>query len=192
LVVPFGAGNKEELLSAISTVTAKGDTPLALSLRQLKADFLGIRGERVVVLLTDGKEECRGDPVKAVRELLEDGFKIRIEVIGLAVEAAATKKRLRELAEITGGHYYDVRKASELELVLRKAVNVAYKVYDGNGFEVAQGFVGDGSREILPGKYKVVIFSEPLFSVTDVTVKPEGFTRIKIQSEDGQVKASIR
>ena len=73
LLVAPGPDNQQGIAAAIVGLQARGQTPLAYSLRQVREDFVGLTGVRAVVLVTDGIESCGGDPVVAARELQRDG-----------------------------------------------------------------------------------------------------------------------
>ena len=62
LVLPFAKIDKRRLLERIRAIRALGTTPIAYSLRQVAKDFRGVPGEKMVLLVTDGKEECGGSP----------------------------------------------------------------------------------------------------------------------------------
>src|SRR3954447_13748557 len=68
LVVPFAAAeaNGSAIISAVDGTKAQGYTPIALSLQQSVGDFSAAK-ERVIVLVSDGKETCHGDPVVAAK-----------------------------------------------------------------------------------------------------------------------------
>ena len=71
LEVPFGPGNASKIKSRLRTITPKGTTPLAFSLEQAAKDFTPCTNCRnIVVLITDGLEECSGDPC-AVSKMLQ-------------------------------------------------------------------------------------------------------------------------
>ena len=63
LEVPFAPGNTVKIKSRLRTINARGTTPIAYSLEQSAKDFPPCANCRnIVVLITDGMEECSGDP----------------------------------------------------------------------------------------------------------------------------------
>ena len=75
LVFPFAKLDKPRLLERVRAIQALGTTPIAYSLQQVARDFGAAPGEKMVILVTDGKEECGGNPSAVVSELLAKGFK---------------------------------------------------------------------------------------------------------------------
>ena len=81
-------------------------TPLEQSIR-LAAETLHEQGtEATIVLITDGKDECGGNPVKAIHELAERGIIVKSpSKRGLAEEAPGAYKdvgRIVRVAEDAG------------------------------------------------------------------------------------------
>jgi hypothetical protein len=122
LAVPFAAANLngDAIKSAIESTRAQGFTPIALSLQQGVTDFAADAKERVIVLVSDGKETCQGDPVVAARTLATR--KITVHTIGFVVDTAA-RGQLQNIARITGGTYFDAPVGPELPDTLKKALN---------------------------------------------------------------------
>jgi hypothetical protein len=89
LAVPLAPAAKAgpEIQKAVDGVKAQGWTPIAYSLEQAAADFPAAAKERAIVLVSDGKETCKGDPSWRRAPLGARG--IVIHTIGYAVDSAA-------------------------------------------------------------------------------------------------------
>ena len=84
LEVPFGSNNTEQIRNRLRRVTPRGTTPIALSLERAANDFPACNNCRnIIVLITDGIEECGGDPCETSRMLQEKGIILRPYVIGI-------------------------------------------------------------------------------------------------------------
>jgi hypothetical protein len=120
LAVPLAAAAKAglEIQQAVDGVKAQGWTPIAFSLEQAAGDFPAGAKERAIVLVSDGKETCKGDPVVAARALGSRG--IVVHTIGYAVDSAA-KMQLQAIARVSGGKYFDAPDAPELAATLKSA-----------------------------------------------------------------------
>jgi len=113
LEVPFAAGNTGKIKSRLRTITPKGTTPLAFSLEQSAKDFPPCANCRnIVVLITDGMEECGGDPCAVSKMLQKNGIILKPFIIGIGQDF--------NLAFNCIGTYFDA--ANEKDL--RKALNV--------------------------------------------------------------------
>jgi Ca-activated chloride channel homolog len=102
LEVPFSKNNLSEISSRIKNLTPKGTTPIARSLIESADDFPNTPGVNMIILITDGIEECGGDVCEAARKLKEKGIQFRPFVIGIALTAAEAK------TFDCVGNYYDI------------------------------------------------------------------------------------
>jgi Ca-activated chloride channel family protein len=102
LAVPFGAASSSggAITTSVDGAKAQGYTPIAYSLGQAANDFPAGAKERVIVLVSDGKETCQGDPVVAAKELAGKG--ITVHTVGFVVDTAA-RGQLQAIAGATGG-----------------------------------------------------------------------------------------
>ncbi|MDJ0835040.1 MAG: VWA domain-containing protein [Acidobacteriota bacterium] len=113
LKVPVKGCDKAALLRVIDETRALGSTPIAYSLDQATADFPD-SGRRLIVLVTDGKEQCDGDPAAVAARLKEKGIELRI--IGFDLDRSAAEG-FAALAT-----FQNARDAKELAQALGKAV----------------------------------------------------------------------
>lgn len=88
LEVAFHDNAYRHIRNKLKSLRAKGTTPIAFSLEKAAADFPEAEGRNIIILLTDGKEECDGDACSASRLLQEKGIAIRPYIIGMEMEAA--------------------------------------------------------------------------------------------------------
>jgi Mg-chelatase subunit ChlD len=170
LLVPLGPGSREPIREAIAGLRPRGQTPLAHSLREVAWDFEGLRGERAVVLVTDGIESCGGDPVAAARDLQGNGA-LPVHVIGFGLDGHAHEDTasLRAIAEASGGRFLTARNARELRDALAGTVGTAFRVFR-DGSEVAAGTLGGNTPIRLgAGHYSVQLDGNSPFS-TPVTL----------------------
>ncbi len=113
LEVPFSAGNAWLIRSKLEKVRARGTTPIALSLEQCANDFPDRNSKNVVLLITDGKEECGGDPCALSAALQSKGISLKPFIVGvgkLDVEVIDAFKCV--------GNYYDASTEQSFSQVL--------------------------------------------------------------------------
>ena len=122
LAVPFSAASAAggPITAAVDGAKAQGYTPIAYSLGQAANDFPADAKVRVIVLVSDGKETCQGDPVLAARALAAKG--ITVHTVGFVVDTAA-RGQLQAIARATGGTYFDAPVGPELPDTLKQALN---------------------------------------------------------------------
>lgn len=192
LMFPFGRVDKPRLIARIQAIQALGTTPLAYSLQQAAADFGGATGEKVLILVTDGKEECGGSPAQLAEELNARGFDIRVNVVGFALAEEAVKQEMQRVAELTGGRFFDAQDAAGLRDAIEESLAVPYEVLDGQGERVARGLTGRSRAEVAEGVYTVVVRTagDPV-TVEDVPVLQGEPTRVEIEKEGEEVGVRV-
>jgi Mg-chelatase subunit ChlD len=161
LLVPFSEYNREPIRAAISGLRPTGQTPIAFALNQAASDFGSLQSDRAVVLVTDGIESCGGDPVRAARELSEQGIMVHVIGFGLGSAADEDTWSLQAIANASGGRYVTAGTAAELKEALVETVATSFSVYKGNT-EIATGSLGADETMYLPeGEYRVEVHSSP-------------------------------
>ena len=126
LTVPFGPASATgaAITAEVDRTKAQGYTPIAFSLTQTASDFPAGAKERVIVLVSDGKETCQGDPVVAAKALAAKG--ITVHTVGFVVDTAA-RGQLQNIARATGGTYFDAPVGPELPETLKQALSACKK-----------------------------------------------------------------
>jgi Ca-activated chloride channel family protein len=101
LVVPFGPGNIETIRLKVNQAKPTGITPIEHSLTEAANDFKDTRSNNIVIIITDGIEECGGDPCRARHKLVEKGIVFRPFIIGIGL----TPKQIKTFECV--GDFYD-------------------------------------------------------------------------------------
>lgn len=118
LEVPFGPGNASKIKSRLRTITPKGTTPLAFSLEQAAKDFTPCTNCRnIVVLITDGLEECSGDPCAVSKMLQKNGIILKPFIIGIGKDF--------NMAFNCVGTYFDATREKDLRTALNVVISQA-------------------------------------------------------------------
>ena len=87
LEVPFGKNNVSRIKYKLSTINPKGTTPIAYALSQASSDFTACNNCRnIIILITDGVEECDGDPCEVSKMLQKQGIALKPFVIGIGTD----------------------------------------------------------------------------------------------------------
>jgi Ca-activated chloride channel family protein len=87
LEVPFNSGGAWEIKKALEKIQPKGTTPIAYSLEQSAKDFTPcVNCRNMIILITDGIEECYGDPCAVSMALQSKGIVLKPFVIGIGLD----------------------------------------------------------------------------------------------------------
>lgn len=62
LEVPLGKANGYRIKEKLNSISPSGTTPIARSLEECGKDFPDANARNIIILITDGIEECNGDP----------------------------------------------------------------------------------------------------------------------------------
>jgi Ca-activated chloride channel homolog len=113
LEVPFAQGNTGKIKNRLKTITPRGTTPIAYSLEQAAKDFTPCANCRnIIILITDGFEECNGDPCAVSKMLQKNGITLKPFIIGIGQDFNKAFNCV--------GTYFDATKEKDL----RNALNV--------------------------------------------------------------------
>ena len=91
LIVPFSVGNTALIKQKVKESKPKGITPIEHSLTQAANDFSDNKSTNIVILITDGIEECGGDPCRARQKLMEKGILFKPFIIGIGLSPEQIK-----------------------------------------------------------------------------------------------------
>ena len=181
LVVGFGPLDRESLLRQVQEISALGTTPLAYSLVRAARDLAGESGAKLILLVTDGKEECNGSPRDVAARLTALGMKLRVDVVGFALAEEAVKQEMENVAALTGGRFFDAQDAAALQASILDSLAAPYDVIDGAGVRVTGGIVNQGAIEVPRGIYAIAIHgTSEVFTIPDVAIGYDKFTRVEL------------
>lgn len=127
LLAPIGAKSADEIKSIVAGLKPKGITPLSEALATAADAFKGIEGAKMIVLITDGAEECSGDPCEVTRKLALSGLVVRVNVVGFSLSEKESKQ-LQCIAKEGTGRYFDVKSKETLASTI-KEISQEIKVY---------------------------------------------------------------
>jgi hypothetical protein len=192
LLAPVAPLEEVQLRTEILKLTPKGATPIALALEEAKEDMAAITGPKLILLVSDGIETCKGDPVAAARDFIGAGLDLRIHVVGFDISRnVPARDQLIAIAESTGGLYFDADNSEELRTALSIVAPFSYTVYDEEGNVVFEGRIGQDGPSLPAGIYTVVIDTSPPITLTRVVVQGESTTLITLEQANGGFHAEV-
>jgi Mg-chelatase subunit ChlD len=144
LVSPIGAEDAATIAGQIQKLTPKGETPIAASLEMAAKSFLAFKGQQnAIVLVTDGIEECKGDPCAAAAAIKAAGLDLKVNIVGFTL-TDAQRKLIECVTTQTGGTYYDAKNGAALKAALTSVTKAAIakpKAADDNLLDPKNGGV---------------------------------------------------
>lgn len=121
LEVPFSPYNHKQFVGRLRQIKPLGFTSITQSLLASAKDFPEDKNARnVIIIITDGVEECGGDPCKVSEQLQKKGIILRPFIIGLGTDAEVFRK-----AYSCAGRYYNAENAGEFQKIIGVIINQA-------------------------------------------------------------------
>lgn len=127
LLIPFGKvrENRDKVLASLKNISARGYTPITYILQKAAEEFpVSFQGEKIIILVSDGKETCEGDPCATAKAFANSRAELVIHTIGFGVDEAA-RQQLECIARMTGGKYFSAEDAQQLVQVLNRAIETS-------------------------------------------------------------------
>ncbi len=119
LEVPFARFNGFQIKKKLGEIQARGTTPIARCLQECEKDFPEGPSRNIIILITDGIEECGGDPCAVSFSLQKKGIALKPFVIGLGIN----KDFLKSFDCV--GTYYDASNEEGFKTVLNVVISQA-------------------------------------------------------------------
>lgn len=215
LVVPFADKNALRIKNQLRYIKPKGTTPIAFALEQAGGDFPPCDDCRnIIILITDGLEECDGDPCAVSKDLQEGGIALKPFVIGIG-------RNFQEAFDCVGT-YFDASSEEQfgkaLDLVISQALNsttaqvnlldaydrptetnVNMTFYDHISGQIKYNFIQTLNSKGLPDTllidplvtYDVVIHTLPPVRVDSIKITPGQHTIIPASTPRGQLRLKM-
>jgi von Willebrand factor type A domain-containing protein len=157
LFIPVSPLNAATVAGQIAKLDAKNGakTPIGASLAKAAEDLRSVKGEKLIVLLTDGEETCDGDPAAEIEKLQKSGLGLRVSIVGFAIDEPNLAVTFRQWAKAGNGAFFEANDAAGLSNALAQAMRPGFEVLDAKGQVVAEGVTGPDKVKVLPGTYTV-------------------------------------
>jgi Ca-activated chloride channel family protein len=215
LVVPFADANAMRIKNQLRYIKPKGTTPIAFALEQSAGDFPPCDDCRnIIILITDGLEECDGDPCAVSQALQKQGIALKPFVIGIG-------RNFQEAFDCVGT-YFDASSEEQfskaLDLVISQALNsttaqvnlldvynkpsetnVNMTFYDHVSGQVKYNFIHTLNSKGLPDTllidplvtYDVVVHTIPPLRVDSIKITPGQHSIIPVSTPQGQLRLKM-
>lgn len=215
LEVPLGSDNTSKIKGKLRVLSPRGTTPIAYSLEQAANDFPVCGNCRnIIVLITDGIEECSGDPCAVSRMLQKNGIVLKPFIIGIGQDF---NKAFRCV-----GTYFDATTEKDfkkaLDVVISQALNsttaqvnlldasgkptetdVPMTFYDAASGKIMYNYIHTMNNRGIPDTlildplitYNVVIHTIPPVHADSVVIIPGKHTIIAADAPQGSMQLKM-
>ena len=217
LEVPFAQDNAEQIKDRLTRLNPSGTTPIAYSLMQAGGDFPDRRANNIIILITDGLEECGGDPCAVSQALQAKGVILKPFIIGLGLNEDYSK----QFGCV--GRFFPAESEEDLSNILSSVVaqslnntsievdlndkngkptesNVNMTFYNAKTGTVAYNFYNTLNTEGNPDTlivdpfttYNIVIHTTPPLSINNVIPKPSKHIIVKTDAPQGHLQLDAK
>lgn len=130
LAVPIERDNNYAISETLKNTKARGMTPITYSLKMaIQNDLNGIEGQKHIILLSDGGENCDESPCTYAIELMKLRDDITIDVIAFDLYDEDANNQLRCAALATRGKFYSAENSEELSNSLFDSLGIDKNVH---------------------------------------------------------------
>jgi hypothetical protein len=137
---PIGNLDTQEYTKTIGATKQKGTSPIAASLNAASKLFTDTKKAQSIILVTDGRDDCKGDPCAAARSLKQKSPNTIIHVVTLGEKVT----ELACVAEETGGMFATAMNEGEFEVAIRRAFELAVSGDSSKGGTAGGGQIAGG------------------------------------------------
>lgn len=215
LEIPIGFGNVDNIKTKLKSVNPKGTTPIAASLQAAGGDFPPCENCRnIIILITDGIEECDGDPCAVSLALQKQGIILKPFVIGIG-------KSFAEQFDCVGT-YFDATTEKDFSNALKVAIsqalnsttcqvnlldaygkptetNVNMTFYDHLSGAIKYNFIHTMNNRGMPDtliidpllKYDLVVHTIPSVRKDSIPLVPGKHTVIPVDAPQGELELKV-
>ncbi len=129
LANPIMPANAFNIQSSLKKMSPQGMTPITYALKKaVNNDFSGFAGNKHIILLTDGGENCDESPCAYVMDIIKYRKDIKIDVIAFNIDNKDDLEQLQCTSLVTSGKFYTANTAAELVDSLSKSLNTKKSV----------------------------------------------------------------
>lgn len=219
LEVPFAKDNYNAIKNKLKPIVPKGTTPIAYTLEQCANDFPSASSSSVrniVILITDGIEECDGDPCAVSLALQKKGIVLKPFVIGIGLD----QSYINSFGCI--GKFYDASSETNfkniLNIVISQALNnttvqvnlndqigrptetdVNMTFYDDESGVIKYNYIHTINNKGVPdtviidpiGVYKMVVHTIPPVEKRGIELTPGKHNIIAVDAPQGYLNLKV-
>ncbi len=212
LEVPFAKANGYRIKEKLDQIHPSGTTPIARSLEECGKDFPDGNARNIIILITDGIEECDGDPCAVSNALQKKGIYLKPFIIGLNMSTELQKQF------DCVGTFYDAATENSFTTIMNVVIsqalnnttlqvnllddkgnptetNVNMTFYDSFSGAIRYNFVHTMNAKGMPdtlvvdplSKYRIVVHTVPPVSIDSVVSTPGKHTVVGIEAGQGDL-----
>ena len=216
LEVPFAPNNFDRIKTRINNITPRGTTPIAYSLLESEHDFPDCAHCRnIIILITDGIEECAGDPCEVSAALQRKGVVLKPFVIGIGLDFRANFDCVGAYFDASNEHAFNAALNAVISQALQTTTmqvnlldtwgnptttNVNMTFYDRVTSLPKYNFIHTLNRSGNPDTlyvepmitYDILVHTTPSVRIDSVVLLPDKHNTIAVAAPTGSLNLTVR
>ena len=173
LLYPLGKPDIKRLVNKVNNINAMGMSPLSLSIESAKQDMKFTKGDRLLVIITDGSDNCDKSPAEAINLLVQSGQDWIVHIVGFDL-SPKDQEIMSSLAAKGSGKLYLARTVDELFVALDQALNASLP-YNLRLITEAGGLPLPVEFTVFKAGNKQVIRKDKSYGTKLLFLKPGGY-----------------
>jgi len=215
LEVPFAPDNFQRIKQKLKTIYPKGTTPIGLSLQACESDFPECSNCRnIVVLITDGIEECKSDPCEISQALQRKGIILKPFIIGIGANFSAEFECAGTYVDASSENAFDNALSIVIQQIFNETTcqinlldkeerptetNVNMTFYDASNGKVLANYVHTLTARGMPDtlyldptvEYNIKVHTLPPVKADGIRLIPGKHTIIPIDVPQGSILVKL-
>ena len=215
LEVPFSPNNFQKIKQKLKSIYPKGTTPIGLSLQASENDFPECSNCRnIIVLITDGIEECKSDPCEISQALQRKGIVLKPFIIGIGANFSADFECAGIYVDASSEIAFDNALSIVIQQIFNETTcqvnlldkegrptesNVNMTFYNANGGKILANYIHTLNARGVPDTlyldptvvYNVKVHTLPPVKAEGVKLIPGKHTIIPIDAPQGNILVKL-
>ncbi|MSP57935.1 MAG: von willebrand factor type a [Flavobacteriales bacterium] len=214
LEVPFAPYNHKQFVQRLKQIKPLGYTSITQSLLASAKDFPADPTARnIIIIITDGVEECGGDPCAVSEALQRKGIILRPFIIGLGTDNEVFRK-----AYSCAGRYFNAENPSQFQKIIGVIINQALNntsvqinlldnqglpretdvpltIFDSDNGQMVENVIHTMNGKGIPDtlyldpvrRYRVLAHTKPQVVSANIEIVPGKHTVIPLETPQGSL-----
>ena len=123
---PLTALDASKYQKLVKSIKPKGSTPIASALNRAATTLQKVKGPATILLVSDGLDNCRGNPCEVARSLKSKYSNLKIDVVAFDRQEQEKLKSLSCVASETGGTFQSAVNESQLKSAVKNSLDAQF------------------------------------------------------------------
>jgi Ca-activated chloride channel family protein len=215
LEVSFASDNFQKIKQKLKTIYPRGTTPIGLSLQAAENDFPEcFQCRNIIILITDGIEECKSDPCEISQALQRKGIILKPFIIGIGANFSADLDCVGTYVDASSENAFDNALTIVIQQIFNETTsqvnlldsegnptetNVNMTFYDASNGKILYNYIHTLNARGIPDtlyldpmpEYDIKVHTLPPVKAEGIKLAPGKHTIIPIDAPQGNILVKL-